>query len=188
MTRRCWRTSTRFLSLLAALLLGLSACGKSVLDTSTPASDGSLPDEVSTAVTITQYNGDEAVSLLNAKRIDRFYNRRLTKGYQVDLDSINPKTRERNSLKADSAYVDDARNETSAFGNVRLDSSNGSVTSQKMFWDRNTDQITAPGPVTLTRGMDVMRGDNLTTDTKLETAVLEKVSAEGEFGDVYEGW
>jgi hypothetical protein len=53
------------------------------------------------------------------------------------------------------------------------------VATQKMVWDRSVDEITAPLMVTITRAGDVMRGQNLRTNSQLSYVEMDAVSAEG---------
>jgi len=52
-----------------------------------------------------------------------------------------------------------------------------------MFWDRNVDEIMVPTRLTLTRMGDVLRGENLRTNTKLSFAEMNTVTAEGYFDE-----
>jgi hypothetical protein len=62
------------------------------------------------------------------------------------------------------------------------------VASSRIVWDRNLDLLTAPGKVTLVRDGNVLRGENLRTNSRVEFAEMEKISAEGVFGEEYLDW
>jgi LPS export ABC transporter protein LptC len=168
-------------------LLALFGC-QSRLETATGVMDRNLPDETSYNVKITQFNGTRTDYILEAGKIERFYDRRLLKAYKVDITAFDPKTGESSLLKADTTIVDDARNLIYANGNVFLSSGGGSVSSRRMVWDRNTDEIVAPDKVTLVRVGNVLKGENLRTNTRMDFAVMEKVSAEGFLDEEDLGW
>jgi lipopolysaccharide assembly outer membrane protein LptD (OstA) len=82
-------------------------------------------------------------------------------------------------VKADTTIVDDARNIIFANGNASFETPDGNLKTSKMVWERNLDELSAPGYVVLTRSGDVLRGTNLRTNAKFSYATLDAVSAEG---------
>jgi hypothetical protein len=82
-------------------------------------------------------------------------------------------------IKADTTIVDDARNIIFASGRASFFSPGGGLKTDRIAWDRNVDEITAMGKVTLTRDGSVLWGKNLRTNSKLSFAEMEAVSAEG---------
>lgn len=188
MNRPCLPTSIRSVSLALLLLLALCSCSDEQLTVSTPPLDRRLPDETSENVTITEFNGTKIDYVLKAARIERFNDRKILNAYKVDITAYDSRTGDRSKLMADSTIVDDARNLILANGNVKMESPGGSVASSRMVWDRNLDLLTAPGKVTLVRDGNVLRGENLRTNTRVEFAEMEKISAEGVFGEEYLDW
>ncbi|MFO8144958.1 MAG: LPS export ABC transporter periplasmic protein LptC [Candidatus Syntrophosphaera sp.] len=173
--------------LLLILFLATCACGDSKLDISTPAMERGLPDETSRNVTITEFDRDGIAYILEAGRIDRYYDRRILNAFEVDItawDSEGKKT----VMKADSTIVDDARNQVFAYGNVELSSPGVKVITSRMTWDRNMDEIVAPDRVTLIREGNILRGKNLRTTLSIYPTEMDSISAEGYFGEEYLDW
>lgn len=189
MKRRCRPILVKSASiLLGGLCLLFFACGESKLGVSTPALGRDLPDETSRDVTITEFNGTKVDYILKAGKIERFYDRRILNAFKVDITAYDAKTGDISKIRADSTIVDDARNIIFANGNVQLDSPGGSITCSKLVWDRNMDLLTVPGKVTLVRDGNVLRGENLRTNSHIDNAEMDKVSAEGIFGEEYLDW
>lgn len=170
------------------MLILLAACGKSNLDLPTETMNRSLPDETSTNVTITEFNEGKIGYILKADRIDRYYDRRMLYAYKVELKAFDQKKGSVSVMKADSTIVDDARNVIFANGRVSLTSTEGSVATDRMVWDRNQDTIVAPGRVVLTQHGNVLRGTNLHTNLNIYPTEMDSVSAEGYFAEEYLDW
>lgn len=167
------------LLLLATLLLILASCKEAILQGKTDALDRSLPDETSFNVRITQYIDNRQEYYLEAKKIERFNDRRMMHGYGVSLTTFDKNNQINSTIQADTTIVDDARNIIFANGNARMTSPNGSLSTSKIIWDRAVDEITAPLNVTLVRDGSVLRGESLRTNSKLSFVEMDKVSAEG---------
>lgn len=174
---------------LVLLLLALAACKERVvLSTFSPPMDRDLPDEVSSNVRISQLDGDRVEYILEAKKIERYYDRKLLNGWDVTITSYDPAGRVRSTMKADSTIVDDARNIIYTNGNVLMRSDNGSISTRRIIWDRNLDEIVAPERVVLTRDGSVLKGTNLRTNSTISFAELEAVEAEGLFDEKDLDW
>lgn len=169
------------------LALAMAACGESKLDISTPFMQRGLPDETSRNVTITEFDKDGIAYILEAGKIDRYYERRILNAYEVDITAWDSQG-QRTIMQADSTIVDDARNLVFAYGNVELSSPGVKVITSKMTWDRNSDKIVAPGKVTLIREGNVLRGSNLRTTLSIYPTEMDSISAEGYFGEEYLDW
>ncbi len=180
-----WR---RYLKLLPILILPLLfGCGEDALDIETDKMKRGIPDESSTNVTITEYDGKNLSYVLKAERIDRWSEKRIMHAYKVDITTFDAEG-ENSSLKADSTIVDDARNMVFAYGNVKLVGKEGSVSSQRLIWDRNTDEVQAPDAVTLTKGNNILRGRNLRTTLSIYPTEMDDISAEGFFEESIFDW
>lgn len=149
------------------------------MQTKTAVMDRALPDETSYNVKIVQYIDNRFEYKLEANKIERFHDRRLLYGYGVTLSTYNKDNLINSVIKADTTIVDDARNLIFASGNARMTSPNGTLSTQKIAWDRGVDEITAPLRVKLTRSGNVMYGEKLRTNSKLSFVEMDKVSAEG---------
>lgn len=184
-----WQHSLRIaLNLLVLSLILLSGCEDNSLSIRTPVMDRNLPDETSTNVTITEFNGLSTDYILTAKRIERFYDRRILNAYGARIRAYDARKGGTSVMEADSTIVDDARNMIYAYGNVKLSSPNGSIESHRMVWDRNMDEIIAPGQVTLVRNGNTLRGEDLRTNTRIDYAEMKTVSAEGIFNEQGFDW
>ena len=162
-------------------LLALSACGKSKLDIKTESMKRGIPDETSTNVILTEYEQNKIAYILNAERIERYYDRRILNAYKVEIQALDKKTGGTSILKADSTIVDEARNMIMAHGNVKLISAEGSIFTNRMVWDRNNDVIVAPDTVMLVRAGNILRGRNLRTNLSIYPTEMDSISAEGLF-------
>lgn len=171
------------LSLLFILLLSVSCKPRMKLDMQTPVMDRNLPDETSVKVRITELEGDKVDYILEADRIERFYDRKILNGWKVSIKAYDIAGNIRTSITADTTIVDDARNLIFASGNVVLNSNNGSILTRRIIWDRNVDEITAPDRVVLNRNGSVLKGTNLRTNATISFAELSSVEAEGLFQD-----
>ncbi|PKN75078.1 MAG: LPS export ABC transporter periplasmic protein LptC [Candidatus Cloacimonetes bacterium HGW-Cloacimonetes-2] len=170
--------------LLLVLILSSFSCGEKMeLDRNTPVMDRELPDETSHNVRITELDGNRVDYILEAEKIERFYDRRILNGWKVLITSYDKAGNIQSTIKADTTIVDDARNVIFASGNVYVTSPNGSIQTRKITWDRNMDEIVAPEAVTLKRQGSVLKGKNLRTNSTISFAELAEVQAEGIFQD-----
>ena len=172
--------SYRILSILLILaLLGLAACGQDALAQDMAVLEQGVPEENALKVRMVEYRDDMVDYIIEAAEMDRFTDRRMVYGYDVTLTSYDRQAQISTVIKADTTIVDDARNIIFANGNVIFESGQGKIKTQKMIWERNMDEITAPATVVLIRGGDVLRGKNLRTNAKLSFAEMDVVSGEG---------
>jgi len=162
-----------------SLLLLLSGCQKANLQTKAEVLERGLPDETSYDVSVTQFVDNRFEYHLDAKRIERFHDRRLLYGYGVTLTTYDKDNRINSTIVADTTIVDDARNLVFANGHAKMTSPNGTLSTPQIAWDRAVDEITAPLNVVLTRDGNVLRGSNLRTNSKLSYVEMDAVSAEG---------
>lgn len=189
MSRLCasiWNKSAKLFPLLTLLIL--AACGESGLVFKTESLKRGLPDETSTNVTITEFDKNKVAYIMKAAKIDRYYERRILNAYQVDITTFDSVKGGSSSLKADSTIVDDARNQVFAHGNVKLVSKEGSIFTKRLIWDRNMDEILAPGEVTLVKGGNTLHGTNLRTNLSIFPTEMDNISAEGFFEEDYLDW
>ena len=148
----------------------------------------SVPDETSYDIFITEYVGEYIDYTLDARKIERFYDRRMIIAYNVVLQDFDGQGRLNSTVRGDTIMVDEARNVIFANGNVFMSSVNGSIKAPRIVWDRNVDEIIAPTDVTLTRGETVLSGNNLRTDIKISFAEMNTVSAEGKVDEMDFDW
>lgn len=164
-------------------LLFCWACSKESLDKDTEVLEQGIADENSEGVKVSEYVNNRLDYIIEAKSMERFTDRRMLYGYFVTLSSYDQAGMLSSVIKADTAIVDDARNVIFANGNVSFKTQEGEIKGEKMFWDRNLDEITVPTYVTLTRNGDVLTGQSLRTNTKLSYAEMDAVKAEGYFDE-----
>lgn len=164
-------------------LLFCWACSKESLDKDTEVLEQGIADENSEGVKVSEYVNNRLDYIIEAKSMERFTDRRMLYGYFVTLSSYDQAGMLSSVIKADTAIVDDARNVIFANGNVSFKTQEGEIMGEKMFWDRNLDEITVPTYVTLTRNGDVLTGQSLRTNTKLSYAEMDAVKAEGYFDE-----
>ncbi len=180
---------TRYLNALLLLAaLAVISCKKQDLTPVKGSLDRRLPDESSNDVSILEYDGDRIDYQLYAQRIDRWYETRMLKAYRVRIEAVDSKSSLPTHLSADSTIVDDVRNMIFAYGNVVLSSPSGKVYSESMIWDRNSDEILAPGKVTVERDGNILRGEQLRTNPAVDYAYMDVVSADGKFDETDFNW
>ncbi|MDZ4121503.1 MAG: LPS export ABC transporter periplasmic protein LptC [Candidatus Cloacimonadaceae bacterium] len=179
----------RLLKLLSILLiLVLAACQRTNLDVKTAVLDRALPDETSYNISIREYKGQYLDYIMQAAKVERFYDRKILNAYKVIINSYDEAGNISSTMLADTTIVDDARNIIFANGNVKLSSSNGIVSSNRLIWDRGADEITSPSSVTLVRDGNVLRGQSLRTNSSISYAEMDAVSAEGVVSETDIAW
>ncbi len=191
MIRRFRRILRIFPKLLLLLLILFSLVGckeRVMLDVKTPAMDRNLPDETSYGVTITEMDGTAIGYVLQAQKIERYYDRKMLYGWKVKISTYDKLGKLKSTINADTTVVDDARNIIIANGKVLMKSDNASIETRKIVWDRNLDEITAPDKVTLTRDGSVLKGTKLRTNSMISFAEMDAVEAEGIFEEKDLDW
>jgi len=173
--------------LLVSLLFALS-CKQEELSKQTPTMERGLPDETSLNVKLSEYKDERLIYIIEAAKMERYTDRRMMNAYQVTLSSYDPVGNLSSVIKADTTIVDDARNMIFASGKASYKTPDGTISTSKIVWDRNFDEITAPAFVELRRSGDILRGRNLRTNSKLSYAEMEAVTAEGTFDEEDYRW
>ncbi len=181
-----YKISLRIIAIL--LILVSFGCKRLDLNVKTPVLDRSLPDETSYKVRIVEYVGPGKSYILEAKKIERFYDRKILNAWDVRITTYDKFNKLQSTIYADTTIVDDARNLIYANGKVRINSTNGNIQARRIVWNRNVDQIVAPDKVVLSRGETTLRGTNLRTDSKVSYAEMDVVSAEGRVSDQDIDW
>ncbi len=164
-------------------LLLLIGCSQDSLKQDSQMMQQDIPEENAQRVRVMEYNNDRLDYIIEAARMERFTDRRLMYGYDVTLTSYDPKGEISSVMRADTTIVDDARNIIFANGDVVFSNNEGKISTQKMVWERNMDEITVPTRVSLTRNGNVLRGNSLRTNTRLSFTEMDVVSAEGYFDE-----
>ncbi len=169
----------RYIAFLLVFATVLAACNQSVLDQATETLNRGLPDEASKKVSIYQYKQDKIDYILTADRIERYYESRKLDAWKVKIITYDENKQAQSSIVADTAYVDEARNLIQARGNVIFATPNGTIKSRVINWDRNIDEIFCPEQVTLIRGENTLRGNDLRTNSYISYAEMTDITAEG---------
>ncbi|MCK9556484.1 MAG: LPS export ABC transporter periplasmic protein LptC [Candidatus Cloacimonetes bacterium] len=165
------------------LLVIICSCSEESLNQKIPVLEQGVADEYSEGVQLAEYRNERLDYIIEAKSMERFTDRRMLYGYIVTLTSYDKEGQVSSVIKADTTVVDDARNVVIASGSVSFKTKDGDIKTQKMYWDRNVDEIIVPTQLTLTRMGDALRGENLRTNTKLSFAEMNTVTAEGYFDE-----
>jgi LPS export ABC transporter protein LptC len=176
------RTSWLIFNLLEIILLisllGLNGCRK-VTEPSKARINPNYPDEQSSFVHIVSMKGDSIDYILDASRIDRFYDKKNLVAFDVNIISYDKSGKVHSTMSAKKAMVDDIENRIAATGHVKLITTNGILQTEALTWERSFDEIVAPGNVTLIRNGNILQGISLRTDSNLNYAEMKQVTATG---------
>jgi LPS export ABC transporter protein LptC len=137
------------------------------------------PDEQSNFVHIVSMKGDSIDYVLDASRIDRFYDRQNLVAFDVNIVTYDKVGKVHSKISAQKAMVNDIENRIVATGKVIFDTPNGILQTETLTWERSFDEIIAPGSVTLIRNGNVLQGISLRTDSNLNYAEMKQVTATG---------
>lgn len=176
------RTSWLIFSLLEAILLIclLTSLGcRKMTEPSKARINPNYPDEQSSNVHIVSMKGDSLDYVLDASRIDRYYDKQSLDAFDVNIVTYSKNGKENSRISAKRAIVDDVENRIVAFGHVKLITPNGILETELLNWERSLDEIVAPGAVTLVREGNVLKGISLRTDSNLNYAEMKQVTASG---------
>jgi len=146
------------------------------------------PDEQSTMVHIVSMNRDSTDYVLDASRIDRFYDKQTLDAFDVRITSYDKSGKVHSTMSANRAIVDDVNNRIVATGHVKLVTPNGILETEVLTWERAFDEIVAPGEVTLIREGNVLKGISLRTDSNLNFAEMKQVTATGRANEKDINW
>ncbi len=139
-----------------------------------------LPEKTSDTVSLVSMEEDKIKWFLKADHIKEFakkkkiYAKKMTI-YVFDVDDNIVST-----MTADSAKIDEVTKMLKAESNVKILSSNGVLETSILYWNLANNSIFTKEKVKITRGENVMYGQNLYTDVALNSAKLDDIKGEGE--------
>jgi LPS export ABC transporter protein LptC len=168
-------------------LLSLTGCNK-VTQPSKTRMNPEYPDEQSNFVHIISMKGDSIDYVLDATRIDRYYDRQDLVAFDVNIVSYDKLGKVHSKIAADKAIVNDIENRVVAIGHVKLTTPNGILETGSLTWERSFDEIMAPGSVTLIRNGNILNGISLRTDSNLNYAEMKQVTATGKVNETDLNW
>lgn len=174
-----WQNSCSIWQVTSLILLLLVLGCQQKEPTPEPAAEIGLPDEQAENVRLIAYNGEQIEYEMTARKVDKYYSRNQTLADSVTVLTYNPDSSLKSKLVCDNAIVDDARNLLTASGQVVITSENGILQTPYLVWNRNTDKILATSGVTIIRDENILKGQELKTDIKLENIEISQVSATG---------
>lgn len=141
--------------------------------------EGKIPDEEADSLLVVVTNKDKLEYEMTAVHMYKYYDTKQTFADTVFVTFYNDEGSVESTLRCDKAEVDDAENLITALGNVVVESENGIMKAPKAVLNRNTEKIFAEDGVTLIRNDNVLYGEEMESDMKLEIAEFRQVSAEG---------
>jgi len=176
--RISWKSFSLVEVILLIFILGLPGCHK-MTEPSKARINPDYPDEQSNFVHIVSMKGDSIDYVLDATRIDRYYDTQNLVAFDVNITSYDKNGKVHSTMSANKAIVNDIENRIVAIGHVKLVTPNATLKTESLTWERAFDEITAPGAVTLIRNGNVLQGLSLRTDSNLNYAEMKQVTAVG---------
>ncbi len=178
LSRIFWQIFSLLEVLLLISLLGLTGCRKAT-EPSKDQINPNYPDEQSSFVHIVSMKKDSIDYVLDASRIDRYYDKQNLLAFDVNIVTYDKSGKVHSTITANRANVNDIENRIVATGHVKLVTPNGILQTEILSWERSFDEIIAPGAVTLIRNGNVLQGISLRTDSNLNFAEMKQVTAAG---------
>lgn len=141
--------------------------------------EGKIPDEEADSISVIVTTDNFIDYQMTAVYMYKYYDTKQTFADTVYVEFYQKDGTVETTLKCDRAEIDDSKNTITCFGNVVVVSQNGTMKAPLAELNRNTEQIIASAGVQLIRGENVLFGDEMISDMKLDVVEIIKVSGEG---------
>jgi hypothetical protein len=135
------------------------------------------PDGLIYGLEMTQITGTHLDWVMHSEFVERFSHQQRWVAYNVLLETVGD---EQNTFfQSDSAFISDFDDVMIGMGNVVITSPSGILRTEKIIWNRMSDEVEAPDRFVLLRGIHEFRGYELFTNSHLTFIDMRRVSAEG---------
>lgn len=136
---------------------------------------GSFPDQVVENTTMVfTHNGVKSAEI-KIKYLEKYEKKDLAKGKVIYADIYDQEGKHISSIKADSGWIREKREEIKVFGNVVVKSDEGVVLeTQSLSWNPQSSKVTTDDFVKITKGKDVITGYGLEADHELNELKIKK--------------
>jgi len=170
------------ISSLASFILAVTGC-EEVEEQTFEKIDGEYPDRWADSLLVVQTKGEFTQYEMFAVHMDTYSSKKLTLADTVTIKVFDKEGLLQTTLTCDKARINDARNTFTGIGNVIVDSENGNLKTEYLKWYRATDELEAKDGVEVTRGTNILWGEEMKTDINLDRIEITKVSAEGKIDE-----
>ena len=145
--------------------------------------EGQIPDEQADSIRVIATTDSIIDYEMTAVHTYKYYETKQTFADTVFVKFFKKDGSIESTLRCDRAEVDDAKNTIIGIGNVVVISENGTMKAPYAELDRNTEQIIASKGVQLIRDENILYGEEMVSDMKLDMVEITKVSGEGKLND-----
>ena len=145
--------------------------------------EGQIPDEQADSIRIIATTDSIIDYELTAVHMYKYYDTKQTFADTVFVQFYRKDGSIETTLQCDKAEIDDAKNTITGIGHVVVISENGTMKAPYAELDRNLEQITATKGVQLIRGENILYGEEMISDMRLDVVEITKVSGEGKLSE-----
>lgn len=145
--------------------------------------EGQIPDEQADSIRVIATTDSIIDYEMTAVHLYKYYETKQTFADTVFVKFFKHDGTIETTLKCDRAEVDDAKNTITGIGNVVVISENGTMKAPYAELNRNTEQIIASQGVQLIRDENILYGEEMVSDMKLDVVEITRVSGEGKLND-----
>lgn len=166
---------------LTALVIGLlaliiAACGD--LNTEKPPAQlpsVGLPDQVMTNAEIYLTADGFRKATIKSESLKVYSRVDTTLMYVVKVMFFDTTGEHTSTLTSDSAWVSQRANRMTVIGHVVGSTTNNrKILADSLRWDARSEQIVTEGYVEIYRGEDILKGEGLETDQRLEQVIIKR--------------
>ena len=150
--------------------------------------EGKIPDEQADSIKIISTNKNVIDYELTAVHFYKYYSTKQTFADTVFVTFFNLDSSVKSTLKCNKAELDEVKNTLTGIGDVVVVSENGTMKAPVMVLDRNTNTLFATDGVTLIRGDNVLKGEEMESNLDLDRVEITKVSAKGKLDEEELNW
>ncbi len=150
--------------------------------------EGKIPDEQADSIKIISTNKNVIDYELTAVHFYKYYSTKQTFADTVFVTFFNLDSSVKSTLKCNKAELDEVKNTLTGIGDVVVVSDNGTMKAPLMVLDRNTNTLFATDGVTLIRGDNVLKGEEMESNLDLDRVEITKVSAKGKLDEEELNW
>ena len=145
--------------------------------------EGQVPDEQADSIRIIATTDSIIDYELTAVHMYKYYDTKQTFADTVFVQFYRKDGTIETTLQCDRSEIDDAKNTITGIGHVVVISENGTMKAPYAELNRNTEQITASKGVQMIRGENILYGEEMISDMRMDVVEITKVSGEGKLSE-----